>query len=100
MDKILAPFLGSYVRAFMNDFAIYSSQLNHAQKVDEVVKKIDQAGGQLNPGKCKLFKTKVILLGHEVSQNGISPDPTKVEALALMNSPKSMKQLMSFVQKL
>ncbi|MCO5558871.1 hypothetical protein L7F22_012460 [Adiantum nelumboides] len=42
----------------------------------------------------------VVLLGHEISENGIAPDPAKVECLLMMESPKSTKELMSFVQKL
>ena len=37
--------------------------------------------------------------GHEVSANGIAPDPNKVESLLLMDAPTSIKQMLSFVQK-
>ena len=41
----------------------------------------------------------MVLLGHEVSENGIAPDPTKVESLLMMDCPSNTKELMSFVQK-
>ena len=80
---VFTPFLGKSLRVFMDDFCIYSSQLLHVERVDEVFGRLDRDGGQLNPSKCKIAREKVVLLGHEVSANGISPEPRKVEALLL-----------------
>ena len=33
---VFAPFLGKSLRVFMDDFRIYSSQLLHVERVDEV----------------------------------------------------------------
>ena len=57
-------------------------------------------GGQLNPSKCKVARMRIILLGHEVSSNGISPNPRKVEALLFQDPPTHMQALLSFVYKL
>ena len=100
MDKVLGPYLGSFVRVFMDDFCLFSDRLLHVHKLNEVFKRIDDDGGQLNPSKCKIVQARVILLGHEISENGIAPDPSKVECLLLMDSPSTTKELMSLVQKL
>lgn len=42
---------------------------------------MDESGGQLNPRKCKLACSKIKVLGHGVSENGIEPDPKKIKAL-------------------
>ena len=55
--------------------------------------------GNLILSKCKIAQNKVILLGHEISENGIAPDPSKVECLLMMDSPTNKNHLMSFVQK-
>ena len=99
MDRLLSPFFGKFARSFMDDIGIYSDRKSHVQKVDQIFAKIDGDGGQLNPNKCKIAHSKIILLGHEVSANGIAPDPSKVESLLLMDAPTSTKQLLSFVQK-
>ena len=62
-------------------------------------RKMDEASGQLNPEKCKLAHSKVILLGHLVSENGIEADPRKVESL-LLRDPTTAEELASFVHKL
>ena len=49
-----------------------------------------------------LFRShsKVTLLGHLVSENGIEANPGKVESLLLRDPPTTAKELASFVHKL
>lgn len=84
----------------MDDFCVYSDRMLHVEKLNEVFQRMDDDGGQLNPSKCKIARARVILLGHEISENGISPDPSKVECLLAMEIPTNVKMLISFVQKL
>ncbi|MCO5547686.1 hypothetical protein L7F22_001137 [Adiantum nelumboides] len=84
----------------MDEFCVYSDRMIHAQSLDVVFKMIDDDWGQLNPSKRRIARARVVLLGHEISENGIAPNPAKMECLLIMESPKSTKELMSFVQKL
>lgn len=59
----------------------------------------DECGGQLNPKKCYLAQPTVKLLGHVISENGIEADLEKVKALLLLSSPKDIRQLATFIQK-
>ncbi|MCO5614183.1 hypothetical protein L7F22_068464 [Adiantum nelumboides] len=83
----------------IDDFCIYSSKAIHPQKVEEGLKKLYDMGGQLNPDKCHIGEDEVILLGHKVSYKGIEVDPSKAKALIDLPSPKSLKEVISFVQK-
>ena len=78
MNWIFGPYLGKSLRVLMNAFFIYSSHRLHVEKVNEVFGGLDADGGQLNPSKCKVARIRIILLGHEVSSNGILLDPRKV----------------------
>ncbi|MCO5589278.1 hypothetical protein L7F22_043244 [Adiantum nelumboides] len=100
MDKLLGPYLGGFVKVFMDEFCVYGDRMIHAQSLDVVFKRIDDNGGQLNPSKCRIARARVVLLGHEINENVIAPDPAKLECLLMMENPKSTKELMSFVQKL
>ena len=71
---VLAPFLGKFVKDFIDDFCIYSDRLLHCSKLQMVFKRYDECGGQLNPKKCHLAQPRVKLLGHVISQNGIDPN--------------------------
>ena len=47
--------------------------------------------------KCKFWLKKVIFLGHVVSENGISMDPTKVEAVSNWPRPTNISEIRSFL---
>lgn len=52
---------------------------------------------KLKPKKCQLFQPEVEFLGKLVSANGISVAPAKIEAVQRWPSPKSKKELMSYL---
>ncbi|MCO5585870.1 hypothetical protein L7F22_039803 [Adiantum nelumboides] len=99
MNVVFQAFFGKSIRVFIDDFCIYSSRALHAQKVKECLRRIYDLGGQLNPDKCHIGEDEVILLGHKVSYKGIEVDPSKEKALIDLPSPKSLKEVISFVQK-
>ena len=78
---------------------VYSGRSEHCEKLKMVLSRYDECGGQLNPKKCHLVQPRVKLLGHVVSENGIEADPQKVKAIMLLPSPKDIKQVATFVQK-
>ena len=47
--------------------------------------------------KCKFWLEKVIFLGHVVSENGISVDPMKVEAMSNCPRPTNVSEICSFL---
>ena len=96
---VLSPFIGSCVKDFIDDFCVYSSRVEHCEKLQMVLARYDECGGQLNPKKCHLAQPRVKLLGHMVSENGIEADPDKVKAIVLLPSPQSTKQLATFIEK-
>ena len=100
MNMVFQPYFGKSIRVFIDDFCIYSSKILHLEKVDEGFTRLAKMGGQLNKDKCHIGESKVTLLGHVVSMNGIEVDPEKVEVLLNLPPPTSVKQLISFLQKL
>ncbi|MCO5603931.1 hypothetical protein L7F22_058087 [Adiantum nelumboides] len=69
------------------------------EKVEEGLQRLNGFGGHLNPDKCHIGEDEVILLGHKISQRGIEVDPAKAKALLELPSPKSIKEVTSFMQK-
>ncbi|MCO5564969.1 hypothetical protein L7F22_018639 [Adiantum nelumboides] len=99
VDWVFNPFLGKFVKGFIDDFCVYSSRKEHVQKLEMTFARYDECEGQLNPKKCHLAQPRVKLLGHVIFENGIEADPEKVEALLLLSSPKDTRQLATFIQK-
>ncbi|MCO5590345.1 hypothetical protein L7F22_044314 [Adiantum nelumboides] len=99
VTHVFQPFFGKSIRVFIDDFCIYSSRALHLEKINEGLARLQALGGQLNVNKCHIAKSQVTLLGHVVSSRGIEADPGKVQALIGLPSPKSAKELVSFIQK-
>ncbi|MCO5552619.1 hypothetical protein L7F22_006134 [Adiantum nelumboides] len=99
MNMVFEASFGKSIHVFIDDFCIYRSRALHAQKVEEGLRRIYDLGGQLNPDKCHIGEDEMILLGHKVSYKGIEVDPSKAKALIDLPSPKSLKEVIPFVQK-
>ena len=99
VTHVFQPYFGKSIRVFIDDFCIYSSKILHLGKVEEGLSRLEQMGGQLNLDKCHVGESKVTLLGHVVSEKGIEADPGKIQALIALPSPTTVKELISFIQK-
>ena len=84
---------------FLNDILIVSkgNEMEHGTLVESVLKKLDDENLALKISKCEFFKQQVNWLGHHLSESGVSPKFTKTEAITILNPPKSLKQLRSFL---
>lgn len=72
------------------------TQEEHNARLHAVLEKIQKAGITLNFQKCNLSKQEVTFLEHVISDGGISPDPSKTEAVKKMEEPKNVSELRSF----
>ena len=62
-----------------------------------VLDRLREAGLKLSPKKCHLLQRVVEFLGHVVSDQGVSTDPKKVEAVRSWPVPQSPKDVRSFL---
>ncbi|KAG8233232.1 hypothetical protein J437_LFUL012437 [Ladona fulva] len=56
------------------------------------------AGFTLRKKKCFLGMSKISFLGHQVDENGLRPDPTKVEGIHNFPKPSSVGHLCEFLE--
>lgn len=86
------------VVCYMDDVLVWGqTQEEHDAHLHAVLERIQKAGIALNVGKCDLSKQEVTLLGHVISASGISPDPSKTEAVRKMGEPTNVSELRSFL---
>jgi len=56
-----------------------------------------EANLKLKPSKCAFFQKKITFLGHVVSEEGISTNDAKIKAIKTWPTPKSVKDIKSFI---
>ena len=69
----------------------------HLRNLCEVFERLRQFGLRLKPSKCHLAKRQVTYLGYNVSEGGISADPSKVDAVKRFPTPNDVSSLRSFL---
>ena len=83
---------------YLEDIIVFGSTFE--ETLDRLVRVFDRlsgAGLKLKPKKCVLFRKEVVFLGHVISQEGVSTQAEKVEAVRSWPIPKSKKEVRSFL---
>ena len=67
---------------YLDDVLVHSAcAKDHAQHLQEVFRRLREAGLILRGRKCQLGRSKVVYLGHMFSKTGMAPDHRKVSAV-------------------
>ena len=100
-QRLMEDILGDYhlwvCLIYLGDIIISSRTYEeHVDRLRKVFQRIHDAGLKLALKKCKLFKEKVVYVGHTVSCNGIEPDPAKTETIRNWPTPKTPEDVRNF----
>jgi hypothetical protein len=83
---------------FIDDVIIFSNTAEeHALRLENVLHRFDEANLQLYPGKCVFAQPQVQYLGFILSEAGIFASPDKVKAVRQYPSPKSVKDVRTYL---
>lgn len=52
---------------------------------------------KLKPSKCSFGYQEIKILGHVVSEKGLSPDSDKINAVSNFPKPRTVKEVQSFI---
>ena len=88
-----------YVRAYIDDLLIMTNGTweDHLEKVGIALRRLQSAGLKVNAEKSFFGHSELEYLGYWVTRNGIMPLPKKVDAIKNIATPKTKKQLRSFI---
>ena len=64
---------------------------DHDRKLEQLLQRCLDVGIRLNADKMKLRQKSVTFLGHLITDQGLKPDPTKVEAVKQMQQPSDVE---------
>ncbi|GJS61848.1 reverse transcriptase domain-containing protein [Tanacetum coccineum] len=92
MMAIFHDMIEETMEVFMDDFSVFgdsfSSCLSH---LDKMLKRCEDTNLVLNWEKCHFMVKEGIVLGHKISKSGIEVDRAKVDVIAKLPHPTSVK---------
>jgi hypothetical protein len=84
--------IGNIIQVYLDDLTVYSKKwLDHFGHLRKVLMRCRKFGISLNPSKSIFGVTKGKLLGHIVSDSGISIDLERITAILNLPAPTSKK---------
>jgi len=78
--------------------AYQEAVLNHDENLKNLRERCQLKNIILNDDKAILKQTELVFMGHVISDQGVRPDPAKVEAIAKMTSPTDVSGVNAFVE--
>ncbi len=98
MELVLAGLTYSICLCYLDDIIIFSSSIaEHCNRLRAVLTRFQEHNLHLNLSKCTFAARRVDYLGHVISEEGVSPLPSKVEAIQLIPVPQTVKEVRSFL---
>ena len=98
MQRVLGDLHLNGCVVYIDDIVIYSkTEEEHEILLRKVFQKIREAGLKLSPKKCRFFQRQIKCLGHVVSAEGISCDPSKTAAVSTWPVPTTVKDVQKFL---
>ncbi len=70
---------------------------DHMTNLTDILTRFREAGLKLNPAKCHFCKASVTYMGHVVSKDGLSLDPSHSEKVRDWPTPKSATEVRAFL---
>jgi hypothetical protein len=98
MNSIFMPELDKFVVIFIDDILIYSkNEEEHAQHIRVILTRLREHKLYAKFSKCEFWLDRVKFLGHVMTPEGVSVDPSKVEDVLSWKSPTSVLQIRQFL---
>nr|GEV11672.1 reverse transcriptase domain-containing protein [Tanacetum cinerariifolium] len=81
------------IEVFMNDFSVFgNSYENCLSRLDKMLQRCEDTNLSLNWEKSHFMVKEGIVLGHKISKNGIEVDKAKVDVIAKLPHPITVKE--------
>ena len=79
------------ISVYIDDILVTGKTLDeHLQTLEEVLKRLQDAGLRLNRDKCFFLRPSIEYLGHVIDEHGLHPTEEKVRAIKEAPPPKNV----------
>jgi hypothetical protein len=98
MNSVFMLKLDRFVVVFIDDILVYSqNEEEHAEHLRIVLTQLHDKQLYAKFSKCEFLLKKVPFLGHVLSRDRISVDPTKVQEVLDWKAPTTISEIQSFL---
>ncbi|GJX48538.1 reverse transcriptase domain-containing protein [Tanacetum coccineum] len=86
------------MEVFMDDFSVFGNSFqNCLSRLDHMLQRCEDTNLSLNWEKSHFMVKEGIVLGHKISKNGIEVDKAKIDVIAKLPHPTTVKGVRSFL---
>ncbi|GKB13408.1 reverse transcriptase domain-containing protein [Tanacetum coccineum] len=98
MLAIFHDMVEKMMKVFMDDFSVFGNSFeNCLSRLDKMLQRCEDTNLCLNWEKSHFMVKEGIFLGHKISKNGIEVDKAKVNVIAKLPHPTTVKGVRSFL---
>ncbi|GJZ94322.1 reverse transcriptase domain-containing protein, partial [Tanacetum coccineum] len=98
MMAIFHDMIEKMMEVFMDDFSVFGNSFNTClSHLDKMLQRCEDTNLVLNWEKSHFMVKEGIVLGHKISKNGIEVDKAKVDVIAKLPHPTTIKGILSFM---
>ena len=98
INDILKGYLDDFCTAYADDILIYSNtEAEHRDHVRKILLRLQEHGIQVDIDKCEFHTPEVKYLGLIITKDGIKMDPAKIADVLAWKSPRTLKEVRSFL---
>lgn len=98
LENVLKDDFDKGIMIYVDDILCASATFEeHVEQLNYVFNKLEKAGFTLKLSKSKFFQLQIPFVGHIINQEGICPDPNKIQAIRDFPTPSNLKRLRAFL---
>lgn len=98
MNLTLSGLQGTRCFVYLDDIVLYGYDLDQAiNNLRCVFQRLREHNLKLQPDKCEFLRREVAYLGHIITEQGVKPNPEKIEAVINFPRPTNPKHIKSFL---
>ncbi|GKE35468.1 reverse transcriptase domain-containing protein, partial [Tanacetum coccineum] len=98
MMAIFHDMIEKTMEVFMDDLLVFGDSFDSCiSNLEKMLKRCENTNLALNWEKCHFMCKEGIVLGHKISKSGIEVDRAKVDVIAKLPHPTTVKVVRSFL---
>ena len=96
MEQVLQGLDG--VKVILDDMLVFgATKEEHLRNLENVLKRLSEAGLVLNKKKCRFLENRIEYCGHVIDATGLHKSPKKIQAMVECPAPTNVTQVRAFL---